>query len=80
MSTVLRSRLKLLLGVAAILGIVLFPQPPSVEAGGMGEDQGPLPEAGVCSAPEPQGHDVFYVRCGNYCWMYQNNAFSGPCP
>jgi hypothetical protein len=81
MSTVLRSRLKLLLGVGAILGIVLFSQPPSVGAGVMGEDQGPQPVAGPCGAPEPQGYDgVYYVRCGTYCWMYQNNAFAGPCP
>lgn len=71
MSTISRSRLKLLLGVGALLGVALFSQPKSASA---------LPpgEGGVCTEAY-MGGGVYRVTCGSYSYCYQNNVYSGPC-
>jgi hypothetical protein len=75
MSTVSRRRLKSILGVGALLGIVLSSTPPSAA-------DGPEPDFGVqplCKTECPSP-DFCIVDCGNghrYC--YQNNVYSGPC-
>jgi hypothetical protein len=71
MSTALRNRLQKLLGIGALLGMALLFQAPSARAGTEAN-----PAVGICSPAEYVGHDVWRVRCGDYVYCYQNNAYA----
>lgn len=71
-------RLKFIVGIGALAALALCSPPPTeaslVEPGGT-----PFGTSGGTCREEYMGPGLYYVYCGDYCYIYQNNKYSGRC-